>query len=364
MSATLVVVDSGQIEARVAAWFAKESGLLASFKRNDAKTLVYDAAFAERVRTLGHEPTKAEAKAIGRELAEAGIETGDFYSDEGSKFFMMRVSKSETPTERQLSKNMILGLGFSMGAFTFATNLLAGMLGSDPVQFTLVEASKFSVDVAAFEVRKYGWGDDASTCGDRVRDLIANGARLPYDALLIHCAVADHFTRRYRDSNKRIAQCWRSCEQVLGVMARPLEEGEAPDAVRMEFGCLKVIHRGLVKPSGLTLHYPGLRKSSGGYAYKGGDSGREWVSAYGGKLFENIVQSLARDIVAEQMLRIRADGHRVAMCTHDEVVAVVDEALGQQVLDQALAHFRKPPDWCADLPLNAEGGVGRSYGAC
>lgn len=361
---TMAVVDSGQIEARVAAWFAKESGLLASFQRNDAKTLVYDAAFAERVRELGHEPTKDEAKAIGRALALAGVETGDFYSDEGSKFFLMRVSKSETPTERQLSKNMILGLGFSMGWATFATNLLAGMLGSEPVQFTAVEATKFGVDVAAFESRKYGWGDDGKTCGQQVQQLIDNGARLSYDALLIHCAVAAHFTRRYRDSNKRIAQCWRTCEQVLAVMARPLEDGESPDVVRMDFGCLKVIHRGLVKPSGLTLHYPGLRKGSGGYVYKGGDSGREWVSVYGGKLFENIVQSLARDIVAEQMLRIRADGHRVAMCTHDEAVAVVPEAIGDQVLASALAHFRMPPSWCADLPLNAEGGVGRSYGAC
>jgi hypothetical protein len=58
----LVVVDSGQIEARVAGWFAGELALLESFRRNDAKTVVWEAAFKERVRQLGREPTKDEAK--------------------------------------------------------------------------------------------------------------------------------------------------------------------------------------------------------------------------------------------------------------------------------------------------------------
>ena len=123
MTATLVVVDSGQIEARVAAWFARESQLLETFRRNDAKTVVWEAAVKERVRQLGREPTKDEAKAINRELAELGIAEGDFYSDVGGTFFGKKLSKSETPIERQLSKAMILGLGFSMGVFTFAGNL-------------------------------------------------------------------------------------------------------------------------------------------------------------------------------------------------------------------------------------------------
>lgn len=322
----LVVVDSGQIEARVAPWFAGETALIESFRRNDATG-------------------------------------GDFYSDEGSKFFLMKISKKDTPTERQLSKNMILGLGFGMGWATFATNLLAGMLGSAPVQFTLKEASRFGVDVAAFEARKYGWGEGGGTCGQQVQQMIANGARLAYSDLLIHSAVADHFTRRYRAAYPKIAQCWKACERVIEVMARELGEGEDPSAARMDFGCLKVIHRGLVKPNGLTLHYPGLRKTSGGYAYKGGASGREWVSLYGGKLFENIVQSLARDIVAEQMLRIRADGHHLGTCTHDEAVAIVPESRGAEVFAAAVEHFRTAPAWCADLPLNASGGFARSYGS-
>lgn len=357
-----VVVDSSQVEVRVAGWFAGEQGLLESFKRNDLKTAEYNRAFAERVEALGHAPSKAETKELNKLLVALGITEGDFYSDEGSKFFLMQISKSETPTERQISKNMLLGLQFSMGWSTYATNLLAGMLGSDPVQFTAADATRFGVDVPAFEARKYGW-DEGKTCGDQVRTMITNGARLPFDALLIHSAVADHFTRRYRKTYTRIAMAWRTAEKVIEVMARELEDGETDDTVRMEWGCLKVVHRGLLKPNGMTLHYPQLRRSGNGFTYLGGKSGRERVNVYGGLLFENVVQSLARDIVAEQMLRIRADGRKIGTCTHDEAVAVVPAEIGQLVLDQALAHFRTPPAWCADLPLNAEGGFARSYGA-
>ncbi len=319
---TLVVADSSQIEARVLPWFAGERRLLATFRRND-------------------------------------VTGGDFYSDEGSAYFLKKISKEETPVERQLSKNMILGLGFEMGWGKFSGELLKGMLGSKPVQFTMVEARKFGVDVAAFEVKPFGRRSDGISCGRKVRELIQRGIRLPYSELLIHCAVAAHFVGVYRTKNAAISQVWRKAESVLKVMA-----AEGPrDVVRMRFGCLKVIRHGLVKPSGLVLHYPGLRKSGEGYVYLGGDSGREWVTIYGGKLIENIVQSLARDIVAEQAMWIRADGHKIGTTTHDEVVAVVPESRGAEVLEQMLTRMRVPPSWCPDLPLNAAGGFGRSYGA-
>jgi len=345
----LVVVDSGQIEARVLAWFAGEQRLLETFRRNDAKARAYEAELARLI--AEGVPEKEAEKRAG--------DPGDFYSDEGSAYFLKKISKKETPIERQLSKNMILGLGFEMGWGKFSGELLKGMLGSDPVQFTQVEADKFGVDVAAFEVLPFGRRSDGITCGAKVRGLIRTGIRLPYDELLIHCAVAAHFVRRYRSTNSKIKAAWRAAEKVLDVM---VAEGPA-DKVRMRFGCLKVIRHGLVKPSGLVLHYPGLRKRGDGYAYLGGDSGREWVSIYGGKLIENIVQSLARDIVAEQAMRIRADGHKIGTTTHDEVVSVVREELAPQVYQSMLGHLRTPPTWCADLPLNASGGFGRSYGA-
>lgn len=327
----LVVADSGQIEARVLAWFAGEAALLDTFRRNDA---------------------------LGKK--------GDFYSDEGSRFFLKPISKEKTPIERQLSKNMILGLGFGMGWAKFATELLKGMLGSEPVQFTLREVASFNVDVEAFEARKVGFSNE--TCGERVEAIRQFGLRLTYRELLIHCAVADHFVRLYRTTNRRIAGVWKACDEMLRAMETP---GGDPEATRMTFGPLKVKYHAIEKPNGMVLHYPGLRRGKNGFTYKGGKSGREFSKIYGGLLTENIVQSLARDIVAEQVLFIRRryenvlPGRRspIGTTTHDEAVSVVPAARGAECFDYMIERMKIPPAWCIDLPLNASGGFGTSYGA-
>ncbi len=271
---------------------------------------------------------------------------------------MKKLSKKETPLERQISKSMILGLGYGLGPFKFATELLKGMLGADPVQFKREDAAKFNVDVEAFEHREHG--RSGVTCGERVEEMITFGARLSYADLLIHTAVADHFVRLYRERNPKIKNMWYACNEALRVMAEPRDDG---GRVRMRLGCLDVVRHGLVKPNGLMLQYPGLTKTKDGYRYRGGKSGREFVKAYGGLITENVVQSLARDVVMEQTLWVRSEGYKIGTTTHDEIVAVVREGEGETALAKMIGHMRTPPLWCQRLPLNAEGGFGKSYGA-
>jgi DNA polymerase len=310
----LVVADSGQIEARVVAWLAGDENLLDAFRRND---------------TLG--------------------EAGDFYSDVGSQFFKKKLSKKETPIERQLAKNMVLALGFGMGCIKFAGDLLKGMLGSKPVQFTRADAERYGVDVDAFANRPRG--RDGETNADEVRRMIS---RVPFGDLLVHVAVADYFVRLYRESNPKIPALWKRMESVIRAMDLPEPNYRA--------GCLHVRRHQLTKPSGLTLHYPGLRETAAGWVYQGGKSGREATKIYGGLLTENVVQSLARDIVAEQMLWIRAEGYRIATCSHDEIMCVVPEAEGERCLAYMLGRMRIAPEWCQGLPLNASGSTAVRYG--
>jgi DNA polymerase len=347
----LVVADSGQIEARVVAWLAGEAGLLEAFRRNDARSREYEAAFAARVAALGNVVTKEQAKEIDRELAALGIVEGDFYSDVGGSFFGKKLSKKETPVERQIAKSMILGLGFSMGWLRFALELLKGLLGADPVQFHPADARKFGVDADAFAARAARtMADTETTCGAIVAGATS---RLSRAELLVHCAVADYFVRRYREANPRIVKLWRACDDAIKAMdiGQPLK-----------FRGLVVERHAIRKPGGLVLRYPGLRREGRGWGYMGGASGRERAKLYGGLLTENLVQSLARDVVAEQALAIQAAGIRIVTTTHDEVVAAVPKAEGPAVLELMLGAMRRAPAWCADLPLNAAGGVGERYG--
>ena len=138
----------------------------------------------------------------------------------------------------------------------------------------------------------------------------------------------------------------------------------------MTLGPLKVRYQSIEKPSGLRLRYPGLhRHKDNSFTYLGGSSGRERTHIYGGLLTENCVQSLARDIVMEQCLWIRAKFATperrsvIATTTHDEVVSIVPAERGAECLAYSLERMKIQPVWCRDLPLSASGGMGVSYGA-
>lgn len=356
----LVVADSGQIEARVLAWLAGQNDTLETFRRNDAKSARYAAEFAKRA-PHGREPTKEEEKQIARELAALGIEDGDFYSDRGSAYFGRKLSKKETPVERQSAKSMELGLGFGMGARAFSLNLLKGFLGAPPVCFGEAERSRYGVLVGWFERQNYGksiWGRELKAMwGDGVK--LPPGEGDPFERFKVHVAVTNHFVRAYRSANSYVVQLWRRLEDAIAVMAEPGDE----HTVRMRIGPLEVLHQAIRKPSGLVLHYPELHRSGDGWSYLGYKEGRlQRLKLYGGLLTENVVQSLARDVVAEQALWVRADGTRVVTTTHDEIVGLRRTEEADAALERMLAIMRTPPSWAEGLPLNASGGVARSYG--
>ena len=86
------------------------------------------------------------------------------------------------------------------------------------------------------------------------------------------------------------------------------------------------------------------------------------VSTYGGSLFNNIVQGMCRDILAETMLRMEAADLPVVLHVHDEAVAEVDEGLAEERRQVMQEIMRTPPAWAKGFPLFAECNVMRRYG--
>jgi DNA polymerase len=123
---------------------------------------------------------------------------------------------------------------------------------------------------------------------------------------------------------------------------------------------------GIIKPNGLVLSYPDLKRTVNKdtnkfettYAQR---HGRDKV--YGAKVFQRVTQSLARDIMAEILLGISKKYHVVGT-VHDECVIIAPEAQAEQALADMISIMRIPPKWAPDLPLDAEGGFGDSYGEC
>lgn len=87
-----------------------------------------------------------------------------------------------------------------------------------------------------------------------------------------------------------------------------------------------------------------------------------WVrtTTYGGALVENIVQAIARDIMARAMLRAEAAGYRIIFTVHDELVAEVPIGFGSvEEFENLLCDTE---DWAEGCPIAAEGWTGERFG--
>ena len=124
-------------------------------------------------------------------------------------------------------------------------------------------------------------------------------------------------------------------------------------------------------PSGRLMRYlnPSIRphpeyRGREQIIYWGQDSfTKKWseIETYGGKLTENIVQAVARDILAEAMLRVTADGYPVAFHVHDEIVCEVPEAESDDRFKRFLECMAVSPAWATGCPIAVEGWRGKRY---
>ena len=166
----------------------------------------------------------------------------------------------------------------------------------------------------------------------------------------------------WRESNPRIVRMWAVIEKAA---ITAIKTGESVTVYRnivigKRWGMLTI-----TLPSGRTICYPraevgteyndGWRGDHDIIEYEGlNQTTKKWgkVRTYGGKLTENIVQAVARDILGIVILRAKAANLNIVFHIHDEIIV---EATPDQTLADVEALFSKPIDWCRDLPLKGAG---------
>lgn len=161
----------------------------------------------------------------------------------------------------------------------------------------------------------------------------------------------------WRETNPHIVQFWHEVDDAATraiTTGRPVTLGDL--SFEKKSGMLFI-----TLPSGRRLAYvqPGIgvnRFGGTSITYWGQGVARKWqkLETYGGKLVENIVQAIARDLLAEAITRIEKAGHQIVMHIHDEVV--IDELTdsGTTVAD-ICALMNELPEWAAGLPIDAAG---------
>lgn len=168
--------------------------------------------------------------------------------------------------------------------------------------------------------------------------------------------------QKWRDANPRIVKFWATVEAAA---MKALKTGESTTIhrgieVAKRWGMLTI-----TLPSGRIVCYPRARIGTEyGDSWRGdheiieyeglNQTTKKWeaIRTYGGKLTENIVQSVARDILGIVILRAEAAGLKIVFHIHDEIVV---EAEPGQTLEDVTAIFSQPIDWCKDLPLKGAG---------
>lgn len=300
----LVIADLSNIEGRDQAWLAGEQWKLKAFRAYDA----------------GEGP--------------------DLYKLAYGKSFGVK-PEDVTKDQRQVGKVQELALGYEGGVGAFVTFAAAYSIDLEDLAKQAIRAIPPSTLGQAHIMLE--WHRE-------------KGRNPPKDFGLTDQAwlVCESFKLAWRAAHAEIANYW---DCLKGGAAQAIEwPGQT-----VQVGMLKARRDGawlrIGLPSGSVMCYPSPQMVDGSITYMGMNQySRKWsrLKTYGGKLFENICQSVARDVMAHNMPAIEAAGYEIVLTVHDEVICEAPDTSDYSPEHLASLLAANPP-WAPGMPLAAAG---------
>ena len=160
----------------------------------------------------------------------------------------------------------------------------------------------------------------------------------------------------WRNANTHIVKLWT---EVGNTAMKAIKEKTIVSLGKLVF----MYERGILfirLPSGRRLSYIKPRIGTNRFGgdsitYMGVSASKKWerLETFGGKLVENIVQAIARDLLASAMMNVANAGYDIVFHVHDEIIAEVPD--GQGSVDEMCMLMSINPDWVDGIPLSADG---------
>lgn len=269
----------------------------------------------------------------------------DYDAGDGPDLYKLAYSKSfggspdtVTKDQRQIGKVQELMLGYEGGVGAFIT-------GAATYRFDIEELARQVLPIAP------GWAlNEASG----FYDWTVKSGRSTFDLSRDAFVASDTVKRVWRNLHPNIHAHWGELkETTIAAIEQPGTTFQCRRLkIRRDGSWLRI---GL--PSGRALCYPSPQVIDGAITYMGlNQYSRKWcrLKSYGGKLFENICQAVARDVMTANMPLIEAAGYQIVLTVHDEVICEAPDTddFNPEHLASLLA---ANPIWALDMPLAAAG---------
>lgn len=162
---------------------------------------------------------------------------------------------------------------------------------------------------------------------------------------------------QWRDSNPHITKLWKDVEKST---IRVIKGGrkESINNLIAIFRDLDNLYIELPNERRLTYRNPTIvtnRFGNSAIGYMGiNQTTRKWeiIETFGGKLVENIIQAIARDCLAENIIKLEKLGFKIVFHVHDEVI--IDCPMGVSSAEEVSKIMGEPISWAKGLPLKAD----------
>jgi DNA polymerase len=170
---------------------------------------------------------------------------------------------------------------------------------------------------------------------------------------------AQRIVRLYRTTYPGIKGLWRTADSLLEDMTQKDCCRVFPADVSIKSPkVLDIRYESIRLPNGMDIHYPGLANNGEGYSfsYRG-----ETKDIWGGGLIENIVQALAKIVVANAELKLAKRGVHAALQIHDELLYCVPTDWAEAVTAALNLALTAPVSFLPQLPVACEVKTGANY---